>query len=92
MFSKIKEIAQAWIIAAKPTAYQKELAEQRYNICLGCKYYGEARPITGDEYCIDCLCPLDKKIFSPKTDACPQHFWLEIETKYFKEKNTKTLL
>jgi hypothetical protein len=92
MFNKIKEIAQSWIIAFNPTARQKELAQQRYNICVGCKYYGEARAITGEEYCTDCSCPLDKKVFSPKTDACPQHFWLEVEEEYFKEKNTKTLL
>jgi hypothetical protein len=92
MFGKIKEIAQAWIIAANPSVQQKELAQQRYNICLGCKYYGKSRPITGEEYCTDCLCPLEKKIFSPKENACPKNFWLEVETPYFKKKNNKTLI
>jgi len=92
MIGKIKEITKSWIIAANPTARQKELAQQRYNICLGCKYFGASRAIIGDEYCTDCQCPLDKKIFSPKNDACPKHFWLEIEEQYFKEKNTKTLV
>lgn len=92
MIGKVKEIAQSWIIASNPNKRQKELAQSRYNICLGCKYYGAARPITGEEYCTDCLCPLDKKIFSPKIDACPQHFWLEVEELSFKEKDKKTLL
>lgn len=92
MFNKVKEIAQSWIIAANPTNRQKELAQQRYNICISCKYYGKSRPITGEEYCTDCLCPLDKKIFSPKKDACPQKFWSDVEENHFREKSTKTIL
>ncbi len=89
MFKKISEIAIAWITAANPTPRQKELAEKRYEICKGCEYYGKSRPITGEEYCTDCLCPISKKIFSKNFDACPKHYWLEVEKLYFKtEKST----
>ena len=94
MINKVKEIVNSWIISYKPSEYQKNLAEERYSICLGCEFYGEKRDITNDEYCKDCLCPLSKKIFSPKYDACPQHKWLDVEKKHFKSetKENKTLL
>lgn len=88
MFRKISEIAIAWITAANPTPKQKELAEKRYEICRGCEHFGKSRPITGDEYCIECGCPLSKKIFSQELDACPKHYWLEVEKPYFKTKKS----
>jgi hypothetical protein len=84
MFKKISEIAIAWITAANPTPRQKELAEKRYEVCKGCKYYGKSRPVTGGEYCTTCLCPISKKIFSKNFDACPNHYWLEVEKLHFK--------
>ena len=56
--NKIKEIMSAWAISFNPTSEQKELAEKRYEICLGCEYYGKSRPVLGDEYCKKCLCPI----------------------------------
>ena len=76
------EIAKAWITAANPNSRQTELATKRYNICLGCSWYRKSRPITHDEYCGSCTCPLSKKIFSNKFDACPEHFWEDIENEY----------
>ena len=94
MLSKIKEIAQAWIIAANPNSQQKKVAEERYSICLDCEHFGKSRPITGEEYCKDCLCPLDKKIFSQRKEyACALGKWKEVDEKYFTNvKNSKTLL
>ena len=92
MFNKTIEIAVAWITAANPTIKEKELAEKRYEICKGCDYFGKSRPITGDEYCIDCSCPISKKIFTQKFDACPQHFWLEAEKPYYKDITSKKTL
>jgi hypothetical protein len=94
MFEKIKEIAQSWIIAANPTELQKEIATKRYDICLQCPHFRQTRPITHDIHCDSCGCPLEKKIFTPKFDACPEHKWLEIENKYIKSlhKNTKTIV
>jgi hypothetical protein len=88
MFNKINKIAKAWITAANPTPKQNELAEKRYNICIGCEYYGKSRPVTGDEYCTDCLCPISKKIFTQNNDECPKHYWLEVEAPYFKKEKT----
>lgn len=94
MFDKLKEIAEAWIVAANPSELQKEIAAERYSICLECEHFRETRPILNDVHCADCGCPLDKKIFSQKYDACPQHRWLEIENKYIKilHKDKKTLV
>ena len=88
MISKIKEIAQAWIISASPSPAQKKLAEARYNICINCEHYREKRPVTGDEYCIDCGCPIDKKIFTPATylsdsKSCPKNKWKDVEDLYW---------
>jgi len=88
MFKKISEIAIAWITAANPTPKQKELAEKRYEICKGCEYFGKSRPITGEEYCIECNCPLSKKVFSREFDACPKNKWIKVETPYFKSEKT----
>jgi hypothetical protein len=88
MFSKISEIAKAWLISRNPSPIQTELAKKRYDICVGCKYYNKSRPITGEEYCTECLCPITKKIFSEKFDACPKHYWLEVEKPYYKTEKT----
>lgn len=92
MLDKLKEIVDAWYVSYKPTEQQKELALERYKICLSCEFYGEKREITGDEYCKDCLCPLNKKIYSLKDDACPQHKWIEVEKRLMQPKNKKTLI
>lgn len=94
MLDKIKEIAESWIIAAKPTDAQKKLAEERYKICLGCEEYREKRLITGDVYCNECGCPLNKKIFSPKNNECPFKKWKEVDDLYWEstQKKDKSLL
>jgi hypothetical protein len=99
MISKIKEIAQAWIISAMPTPQQKKLAEARYDICTHCEYYGEKRPIIGDEYCIDCNCPISKKIFTTTTHlteskSCPKDKWKDVEDLYWSDtqKSKKSIL
>lgn len=87
--NKIKEIVTAWAVSMKPTAEQKELAEKRYEVCLGCEQYGKSRPVTGDEYCKKCLCPIQKKIFTLKvTDTCPLNKWDKVE-KEFRENKIK---
>ncbi len=96
----IATIAKAWITAANPTTEQKELAERRYSICLGCEHFREKRPITGEPYCAECGCPMKKKIFTNVFNECPVGKWGEVDsdTKYdifFKRnipvKNSKTL-
>lgn len=88
MFKKISEIAIAWITAANPTLRQKELAEKRYEVCKGCEHFNKSRPITGDEYCTGCGCPLSKKIFSQDFNACPKKKWDKVDALYFKSEKT----
>lgn len=78
MLDKVKEIAESWIIANNPSESQLKLAEERLNICEGC----EKMEKTILEYfkCSECGCPISKKIFSPKYDACPLHKWLDVES------------
>jgi hypothetical protein len=82
MINKISEIANAWIIAANPTVEQKELAEKRYQICLKCDWYRETRPVTNDEHCGECKCPISKKIFSPKIGSCRIGNWNIVDNEY----------
>jgi hypothetical protein len=94
------EIGRAWIIAANPTNIQKELAQQRYSVCIECSHYKKSRPITHDEHCGVCLCPLSKKIFSNIFNECPKGKWKSVDTKFenilrkkpIEEKNKKTIL
>jgi len=99
MISKIKEIAQAWIISASPSPAQKKLAEARYSVCINCVHYREKRPITGEEYCSDCGCTLSAKIFTTATymadsKSCPLDKWKEVEDLYWPntQKGKKSIL
>jgi hypothetical protein len=87
--NKIKEIMSAWAVSFNPSPEQRELAEKRYEICLGCEHYGKSRPVIGDEYCKKCLCSLQKKVYTPKLNkTCPLKKW-EIVEKEFKDKEIK---
>lgn len=81
--NKLSEIIGAWVVSFNPSPEQKELAEKRYEICLGCEHYGKKRRITGDEFCKKCLCPIQKKVFTEKTQkACPLNKWSHIDSIY----------
>lgn len=77
---KLVEIAKAWIIAAKPSEEQKEIAEKRIAICNDCEFsrYNKALDF---HYCGACGCPLNKKIFSPapNEEACEEGKWKSIK-------------
>jgi len=77
MFDKVKEIAESWIIANNPSETQLKLAEERLKICKGCDKMETAT--LGHFKCSECGCPISKKIFSPRYDACPLHKWLDVE-------------
>lgn len=90
--NKITEIITAWATSFNPTEEQKTLAEKRYAICLGCEFYGESRPLIGDEYCKECLCPLKRKVYTQKLkETCPLNKWdgVEKELREFKKKNNR---
>jgi hypothetical protein len=46
------------------------------------------------EYCSECGCPLQGKIFTPKYNGCPLGKWKDIEEKYVPNytKNKKTVI
>jgi hypothetical protein len=77
MIKKVKEIVDAWVIATNPSPEQLKLAEARLNVCNGCEYIGYGKK--GNPKCNECGCPLQKKIFSAKHDACPLHKWIDVE-------------
>lgn len=77
MFDKVIEIAESWIIAKNPSESELKLAEERLKICNGCDKLVEGTFV--EFKCSECGCPISKKIFSPKYDACPLHKWLVVE-------------
>lgn len=85
----IGEIIDAWAQSYAPDASRKELSELRYSVCISCEHFGDSRPIIGDQYCKHCLCPIQKKVFSKKFNACPLKKWEDIDTLFFVEKNGK---
>jgi hypothetical protein len=92
--NKIVTIAGAWVIAKNPTTEQKTLAEARWNVCFQCTEFREKRPITGEPYCFECKCPLQKKIFTNKFNECPQKKWKEVDDLFWQDtqKNKKSIL
>jgi hypothetical protein len=89
--NKIREILGAWVVSFNPSPEQKELAEKRYEICLGCEHYGKNRRITRDEYCKKCLCSIQKKVFTEKTEkSCPLNKWSDVDSIYTDKINTKS--
>jgi len=77
MFDKVREIAESWIISENPSETQLKLAEERLKICVGCDKMVKGTLV--EFKCSECGCPIHKKIFSPKFDACPLHKWLDVE-------------
>jgi hypothetical protein len=88
-----KKIVKAWMVAANPSPLEKELAEKRIEICNGCEH---RKVITTKlkigVICGKCGCPLNKKVFTMKNDACPEHKWLEVEKGYFKSKTDSSII
>ena len=91
----IGEIIKAWITANNPSELEKQLAEERLEICMTCEFRKEI--IHNKEWsalCGKCGCPLNKKIFTDQYGSCPLNKWELIEDKYklhLKKKN-KTII
>ena len=87
------EIINAWKIANNPTPKQEELAELRGKICDGCPAKKViTKKLKLATICGECGCPIAKKIFTPKFNACPLKKWGEIDNQYISEKKISTLL
>jgi hypothetical protein len=84
----IREIVTAWAAKVHPSVEQKELANERYNICLSCPSYKEGiKNKKWSRYCGECGCPIaakvfTKKIYSDENGSCPLGKWKEIEIQY----------
>lgn len=71
--NKIKEILISYATKFNPTDEQKEVAEKRLEVCMGCEHWVQS---TIRDYCGKCGCTTSAKVFSPKgAGACPMGKW-----------------
>lgn len=91
-----KEIFEAWLIAHNPTKEQSELAEKRLSVCIECEFKKEIlKKNKWSALCIRCGCPLNKKVFSTKYNACPAKKWASIDSEslsIIKDKDQKSII
>lgn len=69
----IKEIFKAWQISFDPNDQQAALAAKRLLICQDCKHKVKNR--LGIVVCIECGCPINKKVYSTENNPCPLSKW-----------------
>lgn len=77
-----KEILTSWITSFNANESQKKLAKERSSICETCPSKQEI--IKNEKWtwiCGECGCPISKKVFSPKVNACPLGKWSTIVDK-----------
>ncbi len=79
--NKVIEIFRSWGISYDHTNEQSDLAAARMRICDDCSFKA-TKPII---HCTECMCPLQKKVFSPRFGACRIGKW-DITDKQYKSK------
>lgn len=96
MIDKYREIFQSWIESLNPSDLMKDLSGERLEICLSCDKRREIiERRKWSAYCQSCGCPINKKIFSPIFNSCPEKKWEFIDSKYLEpieDKEEKTLI
>jgi len=72
--NKLKEILISYATKyGNPTDEQKEIANKRLEVCMGCEYWVQSNI---RDYCSKCGCTTSAKVFSPMgADACPLKKW-----------------
>lgn len=93
--NRLVEIFKAYVTSFSPTAEEVKLADNRFKICESCEYRGNFLEINENRYiekCNHCGCPLSKKIFSPKFNACPLYKWKDVDSESTIFPNTKNKL
>lgn len=71
--NQLKEILLSYVAKANPTEEQKEVAEKRLEICMGCEFWVQSDLL---DYCSKCGCATSGKVFSPVgANACPEKKW-----------------
>lgn len=88
-----KEIIDSWLISFTPNDLQKKLAEERLTICEKCDSLKEiVKRKKWSHVCGECGCPVAKKVFTNRFNACPLSKWGEIDKRYFETKENKTII
>jgi len=88
-----KEIATSWINSFTADESIKEIAQLRLKICDICPSKKEIlKKQKWTHICGECGCPLSKKIFSLKFNACPLSKWADVDNNFFNSKEKKTLI
>jgi hypothetical protein len=79
------EIIKAWKIANNPNEGQYQLALKRSEICENCPSKKTITKIFKlGIICSECGCPIEKKVYSIKENACPLGKWKNVDAEYFK--------
>jgi hypothetical protein len=96
MSLNFEEITKAWIDSVFANDEQKDIAKKRNEICQSCpslKVKFQKIKKISIQYCGECGCPISKKIFSRKYNACPLSKWETVDSKnknFFELNNKKT--
>lgn len=81
----VKEITKAWIDSYFGTIEQKNRANDRNEICQQCpslkEFFKQHKNISVQQ-CGECGCPISKKIWSYKFNACPLGKWEDVDKKH----------
>ncbi len=80
-----EEITHAWIDSVFATEIQRQIASERNTICQSCPSlqtkFKKVKKLS-IQACGECGCPISKKIFSRKFNACPLSKWGDVDEKY----------
>ena len=88
-----KTILDAWIIANNPTDQQKKLADARLDICNLCPSKTElVKKLQLTVICMECGCPIIKKVHTNLFDSCPLGKWKDVDTILFPTQKTEKSL
>ncbi len=82
----VKEITNAWFDSYFSKDNKKLLAKERLEICKMCPSMKDTFQLFGTKLkitiCNECGCPIDKKIFSQKFNACPLKKWESVDNSH----------
>ena len=87
--NKAIELFTAWGVSLNPNSEQIELALKRLEVCDTCKY--KTKNVIFKNVCGVCICPINKKVYSPVKGACPKNKWDEVDNEIIEHKDIKTL-